>query len=414
MKLVQVIPMSFLILFSLSSLSVFSQKRIAVIGSSSAYGYFPSASGIPRDSAWAFKVKKHFKDLNIIDTLFNLGQSSTDCFEGMPSSYRPPAGSNYRLPNPNINITKAVNLLPKPDVIIVNYPTNNYDWIPNAQIIECLQTIKDSANAKNIKCFITTTQPREGFSPTERLKLLALRDLILDKFGEWAIDFYTDIVQEPELSIKTIYSIGDGVHLNPAGHTVCKGKVLEKNLFFVLVPVRFGELKATAQGETVLLQWQTLNENNNKHFIIQSSRDGLNFSPIATINGALNSAGSVPYSYKDIHPVEGQNYYRVVAVSTQDQKEFSDIISVKFKKQSKGIATIKITKTLIQLSFAETPLTPVWAGLYNMQGKLILTSTLAANNSNSQSIGITRLPAGKYILLLQLKDHKETFQLLKL
>jgi len=414
MKLYNVIPVSFLLLFFFNSLTGFSQKRIAVIGSSSAYGYFPSASGIPRDSAWASKIKKHFKDLNIIDTLFNLGQSSTDCFEGMPSSYTPPSGFNYRLPNPNINITRAVNLLPKPDVIIVNYPTNNYDWIPNAQIIACLQTIKDSANANNIKCFITTTQPREGFSPAERLKLKTLRDLILNQFGEWAIDFYTDIVQEPALSIKTIYSIGDGVHLNPAGHTICKGKVLEKNLFFVLVPVRFGELRATAQAETILLQWQTLNQYNNKHFIIQNSRDGLNFLPLATLKGTLNSAVSLPYSYKDIHPLEGQNYYRVVAVSTQDQKEFSNIISVKFKKQTTGVVSIKNTSTLIQLSFAETPEKPIWAGLYNMQGKLILTCTLPANNSNFHSINIAGLLSGKYILQLQLKDHKETFQLMKL
>ncbi len=413
MKLAQVIPMSFLLLFFLNSLPGFSQKRIAVIGSSSAYGFFTSASGIPRDSAWVFKVKKHFKDLDIIDTLFNLGQSSTDCFDGMPSSYTPPAGFNYRLPNPHINITRAINLSPKPDVIIVNYPTNNYDWIPNAQIIACLQTIKDSANANKIKCFITTTQPRDGFSPAERHKLLALRDLILNQFGEFAIDFYSGIVQEPELRIKTIYSLGDGVHLNPAGHTICKGKVLEKNLFFELVPVTFGELKATAQAETILLQWQTLNEHNNKHFVIQSSRDGLNFLPLATVEGKLNSSGSLPYSYKDIHPLEGQNYYRVAAVSTRDQKEFSNIISVRFKKQAKGMASIKNTSTLIQLSFTKTPESPVQAALYNMQGKLVLTRTLAANNSNFISIGIAELPAGKYILQLQLKDQKETFQLMK-
>ncbi|HSN61978.1 MAG TPA: hypothetical protein VLR49_13655, partial [Ferruginibacter sp.] len=174
----------------------FTQKRIAIIGSSSASGYFPPSSGYPKDSAWAFKIKKHYKDLGVIDTIFNLGQSSTDCFEGMPSSYVPPAGFGYRLPNPAINITKAVNLIPKPDVIIVNYPSNNYDWISNDQILTCLQIIKDSANAKNIVCYITTTQPRDGFSPTERIKLKTLRDLILTQFGEWAIDFFTDLAQE--------------------------------------------------------------------------------------------------------------------------------------------------------------------------------------------------------------------------
>jgi hypothetical protein len=228
------------------------------------------------------------------------------------------------------------------------------------------------------------------------------------------LDFYTDIVQEPALSIKTIYSAGDGVHLNPLGHTVCKDKVLEKNLFFGVVPVKFADVRAAAQAKAVLIQWQTLNEYNNKYFIIQSSKDGLNFLPLATVEGKLNSSVALPYFYNDIHPAEGKNYYRVVAVSGTDQKEFSNIFSVNFKKQNSGIVTMKNNSTYIQLSFAEIQDNPIWAGLYNMQGKLVLTDNIPVNAVVSHSISIAQLPAGKYILQLQLKDHKETFQLMKL
>jgi lysophospholipase L1-like esterase len=416
MKSFLLILFSFLIFLVFDAQQGFSQKRIAVIGSSSAYGFFPSASGIPRDSAWAFKIKKHFKDLGIIDTLFNLGQNSTDCFEGMPSSYIPPAappGYSYRLPNPAINITKAVNLLPKPDVIIINYPTNNYDWIPNERVISCLQTIKDSANAKGIRCFITTTQPRDGFSPSERLKLKTLRDLILNQFGEWAIDFYTETVQEPGLTIKTVYSAGDGVHLNPAGHTVCKGKVLDKNLFFEVVPVRFSGLSATVQKDHVLLAWQTLNENGNSFFTIESSRDALHFFPLDRVEGAFNSTLASAYSYKDVQPAEGKNYYRIAAVSAPGQKQFSNIVAVTFKKATKKTVSISYSATDICLNFSETLHYAAWAGLYSMQGKLILTGKLAAGGPLVYRMSTAGLLPGNYILQLQMRDHKETFQVVK-
>ena len=192
-----------LLIISLTS-SAQTYKRICVMGSSSAFGYFGNPPQYPSDSSWASKIKRYYTDLGVIDTLFNIAQSSTDCFTGMPSSYVPPAG--YNSPDPNINITRAVNLLPKPDVIIVNYPSNNYDWIPNDQIISCLQTIKDSANANNIQCYITTTQPRDNFSLAERQKLLDLKELIINTFGVWAINFWTDVVEDSTLDIRPEYS----------------------------------------------------------------------------------------------------------------------------------------------------------------------------------------------------------------
>src|SRR4030095_1980287 len=85
-------------------------KRIAVIGSSSAFGY-----GVPIDSSWANRVKAYYKAAGIIDTLYNIAVSSTDCYTGMPTGYVPPAGRN--LPDPLHNITKALSFIPKPDVI---------------------------------------------------------------------------------------------------------------------------------------------------------------------------------------------------------------------------------------------------------------------------------------------------------
>jgi hypothetical protein len=48
-----------------------------------------------------------------------------------------------------------------------------------------------------------------------------------------------------------------------------------------------------------LLKWQTAFEQNSKHFIIQRSVDGVNFSNLATIAAAGNAADIRNYSYQD-------------------------------------------------------------------------------------------------------------------
>ncbi|RYE21592.1 MAG: hypothetical protein EOP51_15245, partial [Sphingobacteriales bacterium] len=76
------------LLFGSMSTGIAQNKRICVMGSSTAWGYFTIDGTLlyPRDSAWAFKLKKHYKDLGVIDTLFNIAANSSSCYDGMPSS----------------------------------------------------------------------------------------------------------------------------------------------------------------------------------------------------------------------------------------------------------------------------------------------------------------------------------------
>lgn len=308
--------------------NLFSQdKRICILGSSTSYGY-----GVLPSESYAGKVKQYYKDLNLLDTLYNFGTSGTDCYMAMPSSYVPPPGRNA--PNPAMNITRAVNLVPKPDVIIVNFPSNNYQWLPYNDVIFCLQTIKDSANAAGIACYITTTQPRDDFSTlgspvSERQRLKDLKALIIQTFGTYSIDFWTDIVQDPPIIIRSEYALGDNVHLNPAGHTVLAQKVIEKNFFFTTVACRFGKLDAAYRQNKVYLQWNAWCSNEN--FEIQKSSNGINFS------GLFSETDDLPYYHLknqttvDDRPLAGKNFYRIAAKTSSGNITYSPIVMVDTK-----------------------------------------------------------------------------------
>jgi hypothetical protein len=316
------------LLFTCGSIAIAqSFKRVAVIGSSTAYGYFPAPSpAYPQDSGWVNKLQAYYKRLSVVDTIFNLAALGRDCYSGMPTGYTPPAGESF--PDINTNITKAVNLLPKPNAIIVNYPTNNYDRLDNDSIIQCLRVIKNEANANGIRCYIATTQPRNSFDSAGRQKLKGLRDLIITTFGIWAIDFFTPLAEEPTLNVLPNYDLGDNIHINPQGHTVLLSQVIAKDIFMVVLPVRFNYFTAKTVDTKILLNWATSFEQNNSQFIIEKSTNGNSFKGIALIKGRGTGDAIHQYQYSDDTKNLQGFFYRVVTINDNGNRQVSPIVFV--------------------------------------------------------------------------------------
>ncbi len=385
------------------------------MGSSTAYGYFGNPPVYERDSGWVAKIESYYKGLGIVDTVFNIAEAGTDCYSGMPSSFVPPTGRN--LPMPGANITAALSLDPKPDVIIVNYPTNSYQWLSFAEIINCLQTIKDSANANNIPCYITTTQPRDDFSPNggERQRLKDLKELIEATFGFWSIDFWTEIVEDPPLIIVPDYSLGDGVHLNPIGHTVLEDKVIEKNIFFLPLAVNFGDFFVRNAPHKILLNWKTIGEYDIEQFVIEKSMDAVHFNAIGNIAGNRNSGQVQYYSSEDIHPAEGNNYYRIGAVSSSNKINYSIVAVAKYKDESQHSSAIypSYSNTKLSVSFKTNHAEDVLITIADIGSKKLFSKQVTITNNFISPLDISLFPAGNYIITIDWAEKKEVHRFVK-
>lgn len=77
------------------------------------------------------------------------------------------------------------------------------------------------------------------------------------------------------------------------------------------LPVRFVSFAARAQEGAVQLNWQTAEEQNNSHFVVERSADGQQFAAIGRVNAATGISAAL-YSYTDRQPLPGNNYYRLV------------------------------------------------------------------------------------------------------
>ncbi|RYE14167.1 MAG: SGNH/GDSL hydrolase family protein, partial [Sphingobacteriales bacterium] len=164
--------------------------KIVILGSSTAYG----TGATPIDSSWARKLARYVTLQNSQSTVVNLGLPGYNSYHIMPTGTTPPATRPFPVDTTH-NITKALSLNPK--AIIVNLPSNDIAMgVPVAEVKANFEILFAKADSARVPVWFTTTQPRNNLSPTEKQQQVELKNWILQRFGNKAVDFWTDIEME--------------------------------------------------------------------------------------------------------------------------------------------------------------------------------------------------------------------------
>ncbi|MDP4151509.1 MAG: T9SS type A sorting domain-containing protein [Bacteroidota bacterium] len=207
-------------------------KTVVFLGSSTTAGSGASTE----DSAYVWRFTNFYTAQGMISRVVNLGTSGINLYNAMPTGYVAPSsvvnvlGAAGAAVDPTINVTKALSY--SPDMIVISFPTNGYDVLSTADIMNGLQTLYNAAAANGAECFVTTTQPREDFTASRQAFLQVLRDSILLRFGPHAMNFY-DAVTVPGTT-RRLYPADDDdddIHLNDRGHRQLFNIVVGTNIF---------------------------------------------------------------------------------------------------------------------------------------------------------------------------------------
>src|SRR5215213_9675106 len=173
----------FAFVFFLVSSTVFAQKKIVILGSSTAVGN----AATPIDSSWARKLYFLFNKNNSDGkdtTITNLANTGTVTYHAMYTGYPTPANRLTWPVDPARNITQAISLAP--NIIIISFVSNDVNIAPDYNMKETMDNFRDMfqrANAAGIKCFISTSQPRNDMDATKRQMLRQLTDSVKNNFG---------------------------------------------------------------------------------------------------------------------------------------------------------------------------------------------------------------------------------------
>ena len=389
-----------------SGVALSQTKIYSVIGSSTAAG---REATVP-DSAWVNRLTNHYQSLGLTIVPHNLAVGGRNCYHGMPSGYTPPPGRDF--PQVSENITMALSF--SPDVVIVSYVSNNYDFYSISEIMTCLQTMKDAANAQGKDCYVTTSQPRQdgAFADfTTRSRLKVIRDSIMNRFGNFAIDFYTGIADPITYTINTDYSHGDGVHLNDWGHRILFERVREKDIFNLLLPVRLADFSADPLTRNVYISWKVMDETPGIEYAIQRSKDGVHFENVYLVRS--NSTKMVNnYKFIDKPVNTGVYFYRLMI--NENGTRLSSATKKVIINNELSIKRVVITASKIKLTLGSDEHDYVDIRIVSSLGATILQSRKSLNAGFTDlEFSVQSLPAGMYLIEVRGNTHRLVHEFLK-
>ena len=130
------------------------------------------------------------------------------------------------------------------------------------------------------------------------------------------------------LNIWFVSGVGYGSTFTNGSNTVSTGTTNPCNCLNPL-PVDLVDFTVEPMSSgNIMLKWNTASENNNSHFQIERSMDGIRFDFLSVVEGAGTTNTSTYYSFEDKSPLHGRTYYRLKQVDFDGGYEYSPVRQV--------------------------------------------------------------------------------------
>jgi len=135
-----------------------------------------------------------------------------------------------------------------------------------------------------------------------------------------------------------VFYLGGHDYDNTSSNGEINGRRIYLNAVFIppkpsawcsTLPVKLLYFHAIPNGETVNLRWATASELNNDHFLIERSKDGLEFFPFKVVQGSGTVNSVSYYSTEDMSPMRGKSYYRLSQIDYDGTQEAFEPIMIK-------------------------------------------------------------------------------------
>ena len=163
----------------------------------------------------------------------------------------------------------------------------------------------------------------------------------------------------------------------------------------VLLPVTLTSFSAKPETERVLLQWTTETEQNVDRFEVERSKDGVDFEYVTTVEANGNTTSLSMYGAHDNSPLTGYSYYRLKAVDTNGEFDYSDLRRVEFRPANAEVYP-NPTRGKVTISGLSDDIEHV--RLLDSRGSVVRTWRVAGEVQIEAPV--TDLPAGVYLVEL--------------
>ncbi|PLX19452.1 MAG: hypothetical protein C0599_10920 [Salinivirgaceae bacterium] len=147
------------------------------------------------------------------------------------------------------------------------------------------------------------------------------------------------------------------------------------------LPVSLSYFTVQKSPNGVKLQWETLSEKNNDKFEVYRSTNSIDYTKIATIDGAGYSSEKIKYDYIDFTAREGLNYYFLRQMDFDGQFTNSDVKVI--DNQSDDSFDLSILNGQIKLQLNSDENKSLQYQIVDMKGLIVKEGMLRVDNKNS-------------------------------
>lgn len=184
---------------------------------------------------------------------------------------------------------------------------------------------------------------------------------------------------------------------------------LEENL---ALPITLGSLSSTVENDGIQLEWQTLTEVNNEHFIIERRTSHSNFERIAVIEGGGTTSEPTDYSFLDKTAQFGFNYYRLKQIDFDGSYTYSKVITSKYWNTNESSRALyptifedEITLSINESDNNQFETSTLDIKIFDMLGRLQYKTSLSVEDLLIK-LSLPQLSRGAYYVVIE--DDKES------
>lgn len=185
--------------------------------------------------------------------------------------------------------------------------------------------------------------------------------------------------------------------------TTLKTKILLNS--YVPLPSILTHFTINKNSTFVSLNWITTTEINSKSFEVERSIDGKNFTAIGTVEA---KGFASDYSFIDVKPFVGLNYYRLKMVDKDGKFEYSEIKTIKFGNSFKFEMYPNPAKSTVNILVDKLNSKAILI-ITNIYGKQLYNQLL---NDGNNVININSFSKGIYLVNITTDESVETKKLI--
>jgi hypothetical protein len=180
------------------------------------------------------------------------------------------------------------------------------------------------------------------------------------------------------------------------------------------LPVELSSFEASWKQEDVLLEWQTLTETDNDYFLIEYSRDGIQFETIGRQEGAGTTQEPQFYAFLHQRPGAETNYYRLKQVDLDGAFAYSDVEIVRKTASTDHLWHVFPNPVSDQFNLRRT--TPLDGDtditIFNSLGQAVRSLWMAEEQDRIE-LDVSALAPGQYLLVIQNGRSTESIRWIK-